>query len=301
MTHPCTLERIQAEDGVELCGLLSVASSNSPWGLLHVHGLSGNFYEQGFVDNLLEAGVKSGFRVLLFNNRGHDYFSDAIVRTDNKKSIIARGGAHERLSEGIADIRAAINFLHARGISQIVITAHSTGAVKAALYVMRESHPSLKGIVMISPSDDVGIQKSNAGGKFDELLDEAKRIVSLGTPDKLMKEEAFYYPVDAQAYVELFDPQGEGNVFDLTGSGHGLTPLRVIKVPVLVIFGSEDIAVSNISVEGAARALVDAVGSSEESRFRIIHGAGHDYAGFERTLGGEVQLWLEAIRGSSAA
>jgi pimeloyl-ACP methyl ester carboxylesterase len=296
MTYPCTLERIKAEDGVELCGLLSIAPADTTWGLIHVHGLSGNFYEQSFIDELLATGVSAGFRVLLFNNRGHDYFSDAIVWKNGVKSTLARGGAHERLDEGVTDIRAAVQFLRERGVTQVVITAHSTGAVKTILYLLRDRDPSVRSMVLLSPSDDIAIQKENAGDNFENLLNEAKALVMGGQPNKLMNESSFFYPIDAKAYLELFDPSGAGNVFDLTNAGGGLAPLRAVTIPMLVMFGSEDIAVVEPNKEIAAQQLVASLGSRELSRHAIINGAGHDYAGFEKALASEIAGWLKLVR-----
>lgn len=286
-----TLERFYASDGVELCGLLSAHPTPTRRGLIHIHGLAGNFYEQHFVDTIVTTGVDSGRQVLVFNNRGHDYLSDALATRNGQRETLARGGAHERLDEALLDIIAAVDLLRQRGIDDIVITAHSTGAVKAALYLMGDPIEEVRGFAMLSPSDDVGIQWDNVGERFEPLLQQAREQVAEGSGSDLMPPDTFFYPIDAQAYMELFDPAGQGNVFDVDDHGNGLRALGAVTVPALVVLGSEDIAVVGDKAKAAA-AIVAALGSSATSDWVIIDGAGHDYAGHEPDLGTALSNWL---------
>jgi pimeloyl-ACP methyl ester carboxylesterase len=289
-----SLERIRASDGVELCGLFSTVKEDARRALLHVHGLAGNFYEQLFVDEISRRGLAARRHVLLFNNRGHDYFSDAIIRDTDKKTL-DRGGAHERLDEAIIDIQAAVSFLKAQGVNDIVITAHSTGAVKAVHYLAAGGDAVIRGLALLSPSDDVGMQKEYAGERFELLLNRAKDLVANGAAGELMDRDAFFYPIDAEAYVQLFDPAGSGNVFDLTGAGRGLEALAAIIVPSLVVLGSEDIAVVSYDKIGAVREIVMSLGSASTSRGEVIDGASHDYSGYESVLGKIIFDWLENL------
>ena len=291
-----TLERIKASDGVELCGLLSHEPINSNKGLIHLHGLAGNFYENRFIDSIVSAGIESNRRVFIFNNRGHDYISDSIVENSEGRSSLARGGAHERLAEAILDIDAAIDRMAYDGITDIAITAHSTGAVKAVIYLLKKHRPEISGLVLLSPSDDVGIQKDYAGDRFDLLLEGAKSIVKNGQGDELLPAGTFFYPIDALAYIELFDPWGIGNVFDFEGHGAGLVALEAVTVPVLVVIGSNDSAVVANDKESAARRVVEAIGSKTESEFRLVEGAGHDYAGYEGVIKQIIKNWLQKVR-----
>ena len=292
MTVNCTLERIRANDGVELCGVLAAPPHPTHRGLIHIHGLSGNFYEQKFIDNILQTGVESSYMTLVCNNRGHDYFSDAIIRHSDHKESLPRGGAHERIDEALIDIEAKVDFLISRGITSIVLTAHSTGAVKAALSLSGRPKLEVKSAVFISPSDDVGIQRANAGGDFDNLLNHAENLVAQGNPDKLMPEDAFFYPIDAQAYVDLFNPESVGNVFDLTSPGASLSSLSSIAVPVLIILGSDDIAVVSDDKDEAAQHIIRSMPQSDGHRYRVIEGADHDYFGHESDLANEIKRWL---------
>lgn len=48
------LVRINSIDGIELPGILYTPDISTNKIVIHVHGLSGNFYENRFLDNLAE-------------------------------------------------------------------------------------------------------------------------------------------------------------------------------------------------------------------------------------------------------
>jgi pimeloyl-ACP methyl ester carboxylesterase len=289
-----SVERIRAEDGVELVGLWAAEPSNSKKALLHIHGLAGNFYEQRFVDAIAAAGSSAGRRPLLLNTRGHDYLSDSYVYGENGRTTLARGGAHERLGEASLDIAAAVGFLRGHGIEDIVITAHSTGAIKAVQYAIE--HPrSLAGIVLLSPSDDVGIQLENLKDQFQSTLDLARRRIADGVGEELMPAESFFYPVDAKAYVDLFDPHGPGNVFDMANQGPGLSLLAGVHEPVLVVIGSSDIAVVSDDKAGEVAKILAALPSSGLHQGHVVADAGHDYFEHEDEVEEVLREWLAKL------
>src|SRR5688572_26007650 len=61
--------RFKASDGLELQGWLSNVPGDTA--VLHVHGRSGNGYENVFLDNLRELYVQQGITFFAANNRGH--------------------------------------------------------------------------------------------------------------------------------------------------------------------------------------------------------------------------------------
>ncbi|WP_005224220.1 alpha/beta fold hydrolase [Marichromatium purpuratum] len=285
--------RIKTRDGVELCGMMSKGTGFENRAIIHVHGLAGNFYEQRFVDNLASAAESSDCRILLFNNRGHDYFSDAIKEIDGRRETVSKGGAHERLADAAYDIEAAIAFVKARGLDDVIITAHSTGCVKLVRYVLDTiNHPKITGVVFISPSDDVGLQAENAGAEFQKTIDAAKHMVQEGRADEIMPDGTFFYPIDAQAYLDLFDPHGFGNVFDLTNRGRGLEMLSNWSIPTLIVLGSEDIAVTDTEKKRAAEEILQALPEDSAHRSVVIEGAAHDYAGYESKLQVIIEEWI---------
>lgn len=283
--------RFSTPDGVELCGILSTEPANSRRAVMHTHGLAGNFYEQLFVDYLAAAAIRAGYRFGSFNNRGHDYFSDAFVTAGGRREVLARGGAHERLDEAHHDFVGALSVLERRGLTEVVLSAHSTGAVKLALFIAENRPAGVSGAVFLSPSDDIGIQADNLGDRFAESIEEARAAVAAGRGEELLPDGTFFYPIDARAYLDLFDPDGRGNVFDLTGQGVGLQVLAEIAVPTLVTFGSEDVAVTGNPAD-AAEAIERALKGST-CHAEVIGGADHNYSGKEQELADLLTRWLD--------
>jgi alpha-beta hydrolase superfamily lysophospholipase len=288
-----TFERFYAADGVELCGMLSVEPANTEWAVIHVHGLAGNFYEQLFVDHLARAAVAAGLRFLSFNNRGHDYFSDAYRQELGTRKSSPMGGAHERLTEASLDLAAALLLVAEKGIENVVLSCHSTGAVKVVRFLF-DRPPAVQGLVLLSPSDDVAIQASNAGERYTSTIELAQRMVDAGQSDRLLPEGTFFYPIDARAYLDLFSPTGIGNIFDLTNRGKGLQALNHVTVPTLVVFGSSDIAVVG-SPHDAAEQIAASLGEGVSSERVVIDGADHSYIGHEARLGLVVGRWLKEL------
>ncbi len=50
MNMKTSLQRLQTKDGIELVGLMYEPDAGSKEILVHVHGMSGNFYENTFLD-----------------------------------------------------------------------------------------------------------------------------------------------------------------------------------------------------------------------------------------------------------
>ena len=66
--------RFEASDGVELQGWLSECAGDTA--VLHIHGMSGNGYENRFLDYLRETCVKNGITFFSIDTRGRGVISD---------------------------------------------------------------------------------------------------------------------------------------------------------------------------------------------------------------------------------
>ena len=66
-------ERFKASDGIELQGWFSDTPGDAV--VIHVHGMSGNGYENYFLDNLRETYINSKVSFFTFDNRGRGIIS----------------------------------------------------------------------------------------------------------------------------------------------------------------------------------------------------------------------------------
>jgi pimeloyl-ACP methyl ester carboxylesterase len=281
-------------DGLELQGFLSSPEDGAPKGaILHIHGLAGNFYENRFIDSVANTVVASGRAFLAANTRGHDYLSDFISeRPDGTKEYKQIGAIHEIFEECLEDIEAWIAHLRSRGMRSIILQGHSHGALKVTHYLHRKAGPEVTGLILLSPSDDFGCQRSRLGVKFDEAIEVARAMVVEGRGADLMPAQYFHYPVSARTYLDIFDDGSKHRSFNLSRTDSGEFPeLRQIRVPVLAIVGSVEEAF--LGTPERYISLMEAeLQNAPNFTGKVIHGAPHNYLDYENEVARHIGEWL---------
>jgi pimeloyl-ACP methyl ester carboxylesterase len=313
--------RFDAEDGIELQGFYARPSEKSegrvqkaevadsaarsrgpdprpqslapsPCCLVHVHGWDGNFYENRFVDFAARAAAEAGLGFFTFNNRGHDYISDLLRPA--KGDYVQIGGMYEKLADCVPDIRAAIDFAARRGNRKVILQGHSHGAVKAAHYLAGTQDPRVRGLVLLSPSDDLGWGRQMLGRRHAAVMRRAKRMVAQGKGRQLLPAADFPYPVSAQTFLDCFAPDSITGMFNMSRTDRDEFPeLASVTAPVLMMVGTVEEAFAGDAVE-----YVQAVGCcmtrAESFTGLVIEGAPHNYLGYEKQLAAALRRWLVA-------
>lgn len=285
--------RIFTKDGIELHGLLFMPASGTPTrGVVHVHGLAGNFYENRFIFAIAEELVRAGLAFFTFNNRGHDYISDLNKETPSGVESIRGGGAFERVSECVQDIDAAITLMQERGVPTLFLEGHSTGANKVVFYQAHRQNPLVKGLVLLSPCDDVALQHDSVKERAPDLLASARTLIDQGKGEELMPTGSYYsYPMSAATFYDYFGPEADQDVFPYRDPGNEFKALGLIAVPMLVTFGKKSDGLL-IPAEDACQMLERHARLSSVT-CKLIEGASHSYLGQEAALAQQVLSWLE--------
>lgn len=284
---------IEGAGGIELHGYLEEGGDRML--LLHYHGLAGNFYENKFIHDLAKELPRHDIAFLTVNSRAHDRFSDAHMGGDSK--VLRRGAAHTKLSEVRSDLETWINFASNYGFKTIVLQGHSAGAVSITSYLLSDAvNEKIKGIILASPTDMVGLQLTAHGKEgFEALLQLARTYVNEGHPRKMMPESALEgYSFDAETFLDLFQPDGDGDVFDFRIPNH-LSQLRQIGRPILCFFGGGD-EVCPVPVANALNSLRVELSPYLDVTTSVIEGACHAYRGFENVLTSLVLDWMTRLR-----
>ena len=296
--------RVMTSDGLELQGLL-VAPSAGPAAttVIHVHGLSGNFYENRFVDDAAEAATGAGVNFLTVNTRGHEYISDFICRppdggagAGSAGALTSRqiGGAFETFGDCLQDIQAWVDFAKSRGAQRIVLQGHSHGALKVTYYLSKTDDPAVAGIILLSPSDDFGIQRYRMGRRFDEILGIIKQMVDEGRGHDFILRDYYTYHVSAATYYDTFRPDSLLKIFNISLTDtHHFAALEGIKIPVLLIVGSVDEAFIGRSEEFIAD-VRRRMKKAKDFTGHVLAEAPHNYLGHERELAGHLGVWLKS-------
>ncbi|MFZ1946883.1 MAG: alpha/beta fold hydrolase [bacterium] len=303
--------RVITADGLELQGLF-VAPAGGPakTTVVHIHGLSGNFYENRFVDHMAEAAIGAGANFIATNNRGHEYISDFICEAPSgavtSKQI---GGAFEVFEDCPKDIQAWVDFAKARGAERVVLEGHSHGALKATHYLSKVTETSagsgahsgadpgaqspISGLVLLSPSDDFGLQRYRMGRRFDEILGIVKKMVDEGRGAEFIPRDYFHYHLSAATYYDTFRPESALKIFNISMTDtHRLPALESVKVPVLLLVGS----VEESFVGRPDEFIVDVkrrLKKTKDFTGQVIKDAPHNYLGYEAELAGHLGAWLK--------
>jgi pimeloyl-ACP methyl ester carboxylesterase len=288
--------RVLTEDGLELQGMFVTPDSGiSDTTVIHTHGLDGNFYENRFVDYVAGACADAGFNFVTSNNRGHDYISDFICEDPGSGETSYRqiGGIYEVFEESIFDIAAWVEFARSRGTARFIIQGHSHGALKAVYYLSKSDVPGVAGLVLLSPSDDFGKQRSSLGEAFDDALALSESLIEDGRGHELMPADIFHYPISAQSYFDIYRPGSPLALFNVSKTDRSeFQELASIEVPVLMIVGSADEAFlgdPDDFIKSARHLLKNA----ESFEGAVLRGAPHNYLGSDADVAEKIGAWLK--------
>jgi pimeloyl-ACP methyl ester carboxylesterase len=308
--------RVRTTDALELNGFYCAAGSRerkvgNPICLVHVHGWDGNFYENRFIDYAAEVCARRGFGFVSGNNRGHDYIADILrnrriqksetrdqnselgKRQREKLDYVQVGGMYEKLADSVADIKAWIDFAVARGAKRVVLQGHSHGAIKVVHYLTTTRDPRVCGLILLSPSDDMGWARKQLGQRFLWVLARARELVRAGNGRQLLPAKDFPYPVSAATFFDCYNKGSITGIFNLSRTDREEFPELVsIRVPVLLAVGTVEEA-----FVGAPRKYVDDVRACMVNcpsfTGAVIDGAPHNYLGHEPQLASVLDDWLK--------
>lgn len=283
------LVRIKTEDDLELHGIFFEPEKRTENVLIHVHAWVGNFYENKFIDFIAQEMVKKNIAFLSCNNRGTGFVTNLIKRFEKKIEYERIGGSLEKFEDSIKDIKAYIDFLSRRGYKNIILEGHSTGCQKITYYESKTRDKKIKGLIELSPADDVAVSKILLGDKYSKAIEIAKKMVKEGKDTEPVPEWMSFYPLlSAKTFLTITDPESSsGRIFYYSG---GLKEIKNVNCPVLVIFGSED--KYEASPQKKLQILKNKV---KNCSVKLIEAADHWFTGHEEELKDSISSWTEKI------
>ena len=292
------LVRTFTEDGLELQGLFCPSAETNGTALLHIHGFTGNFYEERFVDRIAEQVVKRGYAFLAVNTRGHDYRSGFIKKTASGLTHVRIGTAYEILEECVFDIKAWIDFLQGRGYSKVILEGESAGPLKTVFYQYQTQDERVQGMVLISPVDHIGLQRMVTAEKYDDAINVARQMIEHGKSDELMPRiycPLWDFSISAKTYLNAFGPDTKSGIFNFHDPNARFEELSTIKCPILATYGTVREAVVGNNVEEALSIIKRRAKSSKRCDTAIVRDAPHDYLDHEEELSEIIENWIAAV------
>ncbi len=212
------------------------------------------------------------------------------------------GGMYEKLADCVADIRAWIDFAVRRGARRVILQGHSHGAIKVTHYLTTTHDARVAGLILLSPSDDMGLARRQLGDRFLWVLARARELVRAGKGRQLLPERDSQYPVSAATFFDCHNKDSITGIFNMSRTDRREFPeLASIGVPVLVAVGT----VEEAFVGAPQKYVADIEGhlvNCPSFTGAVIPGAPHNYLGRESELAKVLATWLknrtQGVKGS---
>jgi len=107
-----------------------------------------------------------------------------------------------------------------------------------------------------------------------------------------MAHDYFHYLISAQTYYDTFRPDSKVKIFNISMTDtHTFPEIESVKTPVLVIVGSVEEAFVGRPDEFIAD-LKRRFKGTKDFTGHVIHGAPHNYFGYEADLERHISQWL---------
>ena len=273
------LVRFKAADDVELQGWLSIEDSDIA--TLHIHGRSGNGYENYFLDNLREMYSQNKISFFSIDTRGRGIVTDFRLKDGWKHA----GSCFEIFDESTHDIQGAIDYLKTCGKKKFILQGHSLGCTKIIHYLLSQTPDDVISVVLLAPTDMVGWAESDS--KHNEYLAKAKTLLSEGKKEELVGAECWIdkTAISAETYPTICGRDSSADIYKRNALGQ-------IYLPMLIPYGDKDIGI--VKIDGTIEKWLERVSplKNENTKISIIKGAEHGFRNYEKELTNVVKMFL---------
>lgn len=288
-------EYVWTKDNLRLQGVHYEPSSKDIC-VLDVHGMSGNILENYFAHVLGKTLAKNDIGFLYGHNRGYNHINDIVTKEvgeDGGYKTVRMGATYERFEGCINDISAWMEVVRKLGYSRTIILGHSLGCNKTIHYFAQNKLQDIKGIILASPPDMVGLARQEKN--YQEQLKEAKENIRNNQPRKILPSKLWdWYDISAQTYLDLFEDEGPADNLPVERNPQEFAELSTINVPILGIMGeNDDIAIRTLQQD------LDLISSKATSCpdfiKKFIPNANHVYSNQEEAFANVVLDWVKQI------
>ncbi len=277
------LVKFKTKDGLLLDGFVSKSKPNNKKIIIHIHGMTGDFFRGGFIFQLSRQLKGTPFDLFSINTRGYGLITKFYCGKKRKRI----GTAREKIIESIYDIDGAIKEATKMGYKEFVLSGHSTGCQKVALYQSKKQSKKVKALLLLSPCDDYNLEKIKP--TYKKSLGIAKKMVSTGKGNDILPSWISNY--SAKRYLSFADPKNlEAQLFNYNGK---LKHFSNVKQPILALFGGKDYFADKNGKESLATLRKKTKSVLMETI--IISGAIHIYTGKEKEVSKAITTFLKMI------
>jgi pimeloyl-ACP methyl ester carboxylesterase len=287
------MKLIAAKTVDDLClnGLMSQSSSKNIV-VIHIHGMQGDFYSN--LEPFFTGYPEKNVAFLAGENRG-SYVVNHFKMVDGSDRVI--GGAYETFEECVHDIKAWIDFAESQGYQNIWLSSHSLATAKVVYYMQHTNDRRVKGLIFLSPADNVGLVKDPMGAADHAICyPEAIQLYNVGKGTRLLSHLLWGDKMlSANTYLNLFQDDSASNVFHYYDPTLSWGIIQNLSVPVMAISGTKDDGIEPVMEPHAAMELLEYhLMHSLKVKTLVLDGAEHSFIGFEKQIIEQVVSFIEA-------
>jgi pimeloyl-ACP methyl ester carboxylesterase len=231
------LLQISTSDGLILHGYYA-PSNDKKVGVLFVHGMEGNFYQDNFIHVLAKELEEKNIGFLTGNNRGNGKDTDFNTVSGENRRV---GSKYEILEEAHLDISAWLKILVDEGYTEIVLMGHSAGTVKAVRYLFEgELREKINKLILLAPIDPLGYRLAKGRTDIEGFLKKAQIKIDEGKGEELITSEFDHDVLSYQTFMSWYKRDNLGKMFEFCSQQYDFPVLKQIKIPTKIIVGSND-------------------------------------------------------------
>ena len=284
--HNIRLIRFKASDGVELCGWFTNKDDTNT-AVIHLHGMSGNGYENKFLDHIRDSYLKNEISFFTINTRGSGIISNLTLNNNDGTTSLKKGGScYEVFQECVYDIEGAIETMKDLGKTRIILQGHSLGCSKVVYYLTANMdlkfQKLVKKIVLLAPTNVIKFLELDNNHKMN--YQKAQNLQKNNNGAELVDFYCGYFkfPISADSYISLSTPQSPVDIYsNQKDSDSSLGRLEILS---LIVYGDVDMGI--IDIYGSVENYIKEIDLFNNSNIKIeiIKGANHGYNNLEEEL-----------------
>ncbi|MDX1535952.1 MAG: alpha/beta hydrolase [Candidatus Spechtbacterales bacterium] len=269
----------KTSSGIQFSGLLSEPKKKTDKIIIHIHGMAGSHYENGWYQAFHDKYPKNEYAFLAGQHRGTGTITMFFQEPDHYPNY---GNAFELFEYSVEDVDAWVNYARNLGYKEIYLQAHSFGPSKILYYVNQKPNHDIKALNLISPVDMLGFSINTKN--YSALLNEAEKFVAEGKEKQLLSNllNGEYY-ISAQSFLNIFTSKSKSNILSYTDRKHDWSVVNNINLPVMLIGGTKDHGIEgeSLTTKEAFAKLKAELKQSPKVDSIIYEGADHSFDGFE--------------------
>jgi pimeloyl-ACP methyl ester carboxylesterase len=285
------LVRTTTEDNLILTGLLYDAKETETL-VIHIHGYMTDFYTWDFPNVIAEeisktAGLEN-VSILMAQHRGTGIESEILDKDVDAEAHFI-GSNYEKIEESYLDIDAWIEFAKLRGYKSIVLMGHSLGTYKVTRYLFEGKDAKLvKSLILLAPFDKNSYLVENKGKNWEELVSRAKEMIENGHELDMITKEFDDYPMTYRTFYSWYKVYDLNCIWDFYKKSYISPILTQIKIPVKVIYGTEDVFLYMRSLNKVDEVETYLKKNLKDVDVTVLEGSQHCYQGYENQVADEV-------------